>query len=82
MPRVERDFTDGQVATADEITNAFWCACHGGGQKDVAEYLLDRAAQLNWIGHDGRTPLDAANRSGAEEVAAWLRNKGAGSVTP
>ena len=43
---------------------AFWCACHGG-QFTTAELLLDRGADINWIGFDGLTPLDAARRSGA-----------------
>ena len=43
----------------------------------MAEYLLGRGADLNWIGHDGLTPMEAAKRSGAEEVVAWLRGLGA-----
>jgi ankyrin repeat protein len=63
-------------ATSDEITNAFWCACHGG-QRETAEYLLKRGADLHWVGHDGLTPIDAAKRSGAEEVVEWLRKTSA-----
>jgi uncharacterized protein len=59
--------------TADDVTNAFWCACHGG-QRATAEYLLERGADLNWVGHDGHSPLDAAERSGATEVVQWLRS--------
>jgi uncharacterized protein len=56
---------------------AFWCACHGG-QRQTAEYLLERGADINWIaGWDGHTPLDTAQREGADEVAAWLRTGGA-----
>jgi uncharacterized protein len=47
----------------------------------IARYLLDRGAQPNWIpGWENRTPLDAAERSGATEVAAWLRGIGATSA--
>lgn len=60
----------------DEITHAFWSACHGG-QRVTAEFLLDRGADLNWIGYDGLTPLDAARRSEAREVADWLQTRGA-----
>lgn len=61
----------------DETTVAFWCACHGG-QRHCAEYLLGRGAELNWISAwDGLTPLDAAGRSEAGELAAWLRRQGA-----
>jgi uncharacterized protein len=59
-----------------QITNAFWHACHGGQQR-TAEYLLDRDADLNWIGYDGKTPLDVAQESGHGDVAQWLRARGA-----
>jgi uncharacterized protein len=64
--------------SAEEITNAFWCACHGG-QREAAELLLERGADIDWVGHDGLTPLDAALRSGADELARWLRSRGAAS---
>src|SRR5215469_17823570 len=76
MDRVDKYFTAVPPPTPDEITNAFWCACHGG-QKSVAEFLLGRGADLNWVGHDGLTPLDAATRSGASELADWLRSRSA-----
>ena len=64
--------------TAEEITNAFWCACHGG-QRQTAEYLLDQGADLNWIGHDNLTPIEAAARSDAHDVVVWLQARGARS---
>ncbi|TDF88862.1 ankyrin repeat domain-containing protein [Paenibacillus piri] len=64
----------------DEVTVAFWCACHGG-QRHSAEYLLERGAELNWISvWDGLTPLDAAQRSTTGELVQWLRNRGAKSA--
>lgn len=78
--RVERCFQDQPAPTPDEITNAFWCACHGG-QQAAAAYLLDRNADLNRVGHDGLTPLDAASRSGAAELVEWLRGRGAKRAT-
>lgn len=77
--RVEGYFVKDPVPTPDEVTNAFWCACHGG-QQAAAEYLLDRGADLNWVGYDGLTPRDAASRSGAEELVRWLRSRGAKSA--
>lgn len=63
--------------TPDELTVAFWCACHGG-QREAAELLLHRGAELNWISvWDGLTPLDAALRSSADTTAQWLREQGA-----
>jgi uncharacterized protein len=72
--RLERLLED--APGRDEITNAFWCACHGG-QRATAERLLERGADIDWIGHDGLTPLDAAMRSQADEVVDWLRSRGA-----
>ena len=62
----------GATASQSEITNAFWCACHGG-QRQTAEWLLAHGADMNWKGHDNLTPLGAAERNGMTEVAAWLR---------
>ena len=45
-------------------------------QRVAAEYLVDRDADLNWVGWDGLTPLDAAERAEATELAAWLRTRG------
>lgn len=63
-------------ATHQQVTQAFWCACHGG-QIETAQYLLSRGADLHWVGYDRMTPLAAAVRAGAAELAAWLRSKGA-----
>lgn len=74
--RVEPPFTGEDAPTPDDTTQAFWYACHGG-QQPVAEYLLERGAELNWVSTwDGLTPLDAARRSGADEVVGWLRGRG------
>ena len=78
MVDVEAYFA-GDSPPADAVTNAFWCACHGG-QRSTAEYLLARGADLNWIGHDRLSPLDAAARSGAEHLVKWLRSQGATSA--
>jgi hypothetical protein len=63
-------------ASPEDVTNAFWCACHGG-QRAAAQRLLAAGADLNWAGHDDLTPLGAAERSGAADLAAWLRARGA-----
>ena len=67
-------------ASLDEVTIAFWCACHGG-QRPAAEYLIGRGAKLNWISEwDDLTPLDAAHRADATELIQWLRGRGAKSA--
>lgn len=77
--RVAAHFSGASAPSPDEVTNAFWCACHGG-QLDAARDLLERGADRNWIGHDGLTPLDAARRSGADDVVPWLAALGARSA--
>jgi hypothetical protein len=64
----------------EEISRAFWGACHGG-HLETAEYLLDRGADVNWIPPwEELTPLDAAERSEAGELVEWLRRRGAKSA--
>ncbi len=77
---VEKEF-GAREPTRDEITQALWCACHGG-QREAAEFLLNRGADLNWIGWDKLTPLGAARRSGALELAAWLESRQAAAGRP
>jgi ankyrin repeat protein len=79
VERVREHFTGDPGPTKDEVTNAFWCACHGG-QQATATYLLERGADLNWVGYDKLSPLDAAKRSGAEELVEWLHRRGATSA--
>lgn len=77
MDRLEQHLAGDPAPPAAEVTNAFWSACHGG-QLPAARRLLDRGAEVNWVGHDHLTPLDAAVRNGqADELVAWLRNRGA-----
>jgi ankyrin repeat protein len=77
MDRLEEYFAAETPPSPEEINAAFWGACHGG-QRSSAEYLLDRGADLNWIPFWERlTPLDAARRSEAGELAEWLRDRGA-----
>lgn len=57
---------------AEEITGALWGACHGG-QRATAELLLAQGADFTWVGWDDLTPLQAAERAGATDLAAWLR---------
>ena len=58
----------------EELDNALWCAAHGG-QRATAELLIAHDADPAWVGHDNLTPAGAAERSGAEQLAAWLREQ-------
>lgn len=60
-------------ASPDEITNALWHACRGG-RRETAQFLLERGADLHWVGHDRKTPLQVAQESGDEELVRWLTN--------
>jgi len=72
-----KEYLEGQPPPSlDEITNAFWNACRGG-QLETARLLLASGADLNWIGHDNKTPLDCAVGSGTQELVVWLRGQGA-----
>ncbi len=62
--------------SARDITNAFWHACRGG-QRATAEFLLAQGADLQWVGYDDRTPLDAARDSGDSALITWLTSQGA-----
>lgn len=79
IDRVREYFTGDPAPTKDEVTNAFWCACLGG-QQATAEYLQERGADLNWVGYDNLSSLDAARRSGAKQLVEWLHQRGARSV--
>jgi ankyrin repeat protein len=48
MPRIKEYFAINALPAPDEVTNAFWCACHGG-QRSAAEYLFHRGADLTGL---------------------------------
>ncbi|MEV0972905.1 ankyrin repeat domain-containing protein [Microtetraspora glauca] len=80
MDRVRRITRAEPRPGRDALTTALWCACHGG-QRESAEHLLAMGGDLDWVGYDSLTPLDAARRSGADDLAEWLRAQGARSAS-
>lgn len=81
MDRVKARFAFAPQPSPRDITHAFWYACHGG-QREAAEYLLERGADVNWLPDwENKSPLDAARREGAEGVVAWLKKLGAESAS-
>jgi hypothetical protein len=72
---IEQRFAETPPPSQEEITEAFWQACHGD-QQAAAEYLAVRGADINWIGYDDLAPLDSARRSGADGLAEWLQARG------
>jgi len=47
------------------------------GRKDLVELLLEHGAELNSRSDSGRTPLGDAIRGKHDELAAWMKSKGA-----
>lgn len=76
LDRLATHFEQEPQPPGDEITAALWHACRGG-QLQTAQYLLERGANLNWVGWDKIAPLDGAQQSGNKELVAWLRDRGA-----
>lgn len=62
-----------------DTSHALWNACHGG-QLTAAQFFYSRGGDINiappW---ETLTPLDAARRSGAEDVLKWPEAIGAHS---
>jgi uncharacterized protein len=82
LPRVEELLTGIPAPTAEDITEAFWQACHGG-QRRMAEYLLAKGADINGNpGYTDQSPLDAAGSvdTRRDTMIAWLRDQGARSA--
>jgi hypothetical protein len=79
LDRVEADFVDDPRAFAEDATPCLWGACHGG-HLDVARYLVEHGADVNWVGWDDLSTLDVAERSEAADVVEWLRGIGAKSA--
>lgn len=66
----------------DDITEVFWQACHGG-QRRVAERLLDYGADANTTpGYNEQLPVDIAGAPDTrrENLVGWLRDRGARSA--
>jgi uncharacterized protein len=78
LTRVE-ELLAASPPTLDQLTDAFWQACHGG-ERRMAEHLLALGAELNGIpSWGGDRPLDAADGidTGREALVNWLRGQGA-----
>jgi len=78
---VEELLAGHPTPTTQDINDAFWQAC-AGGQRRVAEYLLAKGADINWIPDYAKdTPLDAAGNLETRRgtLVKWLRGLGAKS---
>ena len=73
--RVEAYLAADPPPSAEDVTEAFWGACHGG-RRPTAELLLAHGADPHWVGWDDLTAAGAAQRNGFDEVAAWAGSLG------
>lgn len=77
MPRVEELLATDPAPSADEITEAFWQACHGG-QRRTAERLLASGADLTGTpGYSDQAPAEVAAELGTqrENLVTWLQER-------
>lgn len=81
--RCKSFFESPSAPSTEEVSNAFWQACHGGYRR-TAEYLLSRGADLNWVpDYAKQTPLEIASAggldTGRQALVNWLREQDAKS---
>jgi hypothetical protein len=77
MPRVEELLAAAPPPSPDDITEAFWQACHGG-QRRTAERLLASGADLDGTpGYSDQPPAEAAAEPGTqrENLITWLQEQ-------
>lgn len=72
LDRVQALCVHVPTPSQQDLTNALWHACRGG-QQPVAAWLLQQGADIDWVGHMNKTPVQAAEEAGAMEFADWLR---------
>jgi uncharacterized protein len=79
LARVEELLASTPGLEQEDITEAFWQACHGG-QRRVAERLANAGADINGTpGYSDQTPIDVATSPDTrrENLGDWLRGLGA-----
>lgn len=76
MPRMEELLAATPAPSPDDITEAFWQACHGG-QRRAAERLLAHGADPNQApGYSDQTAFQVAHERGTQRdnLIAWLQD--------
>jgi ankyrin repeat protein len=77
MPAIRQRVEADPPPQPEQLSGAFWNACHGG-QLAVAQYLLAHGADLDWLAPwSEQTPLDIAQKAARSDIVAWLLGKGA-----
>jgi uncharacterized protein len=62
---------EATTVTRAELDNACWNACRAG-ELSTARQLVDRGADVDWLGHDELTSRAAGVASGRDDLIAWL----------
>ena len=73
--RVEAHLAAEPRPSPQDVTGAFWAACHGGRRR-TAELLLAQGADPAWVGWDDVDAAGAARRNGFSALAAWAESLG------
>jgi ankyrin repeat protein len=76
IERVKAQLAAEPAPDGERITTAFWAAC-GSGHQDIAELLLAKGADINWVGWGDQTALDVARTAEASDLVEWLQEHGA-----
>ncbi len=79
VDRVEAALQRDPSPDAEQIKHAFWNACRGG-QQATAALLLTHGADIDRVGPDGDSCLEAARKGGFSELAEWLEGERARQV--
>lgn len=79
------EFLNGEPPpTSEQIGQAFFEACHGG-QRRMAEYLLDRGAPIDFTpDYSKQTPVEVAGSldTRRQTMVEWLKRRGATALRP
>ena len=71
IERVEAELQRDPPPDLEQIKHAFWNACRGG-QRATAALLLTKGADIDRVGPDGDSCVEAARKGGFSALAEWL----------
>jgi hypothetical protein len=78
--RIGGDDPDGMTRTLLHVVTD-WPGHLPNGAATMAA-VIQAGADVNWVGYDDLTPLDAAVRSEAHDLGAWVRSVGGTPASP
>jgi ankyrin repeat protein len=76
-PQVEELLTASPAPSPDDITEAFWQACHGGQRRTAERLLANGADPQASPGYSDQTPVQIAAALGTqrENLVTWLQDR-------